>query len=199
MSHLLMVALMIPVAFQEPAKTKPEQRWLPLLEGDEFKEDCDTLIEAAPKAIDEFEAIINDPSSLPIHVGRLYGVIMGAKVDRKRFLKPALRDLNHEDANVRFSAALFVGRVGGGPEFSAPLLILALHDPKAEVSIAAMGALGKVGDGATVVALEHLIRFGYGKQDTPERAKAVAKAFGDTRDQIKVRLAAAAKVPAPPK
>lgn len=190
---------MIPSMFQEPVKMNLRQRWLTLLEGDEFKEDCNTLIEAAPKAIDDFEAIINDPSSHAIHVGRLYGVIAVAKVDRSRFFKPARRDLNHEDTNVRFYSATFAGNVGGGPEFATPLFILALHNPKAEVTIAAIKSLGKVGDQGTVVALDHLLRFGYGKQDDPARARAVAEVFTKTRNEIKARLAAAAKAPAPPK
>ncbi len=151
-------------------------------------------------AVEAYEAILNDPASNALHVGRLYSVIINAKVDYKRFLKPALRDLNHDDATVRRLAASFAGKADAGSEFAAPLMMLMLYDPKAEVSIAAREALGKVGDASTVVALEHLIRFGTGKPDTPPRNKELAEAFVVTRDQIKARLAAAAKAaPAPPK
>ena len=78
-------------------------------------------------------------------------------------------------------------------------MMLMLYDPKAEVSIAAREALGKVGDASTVVALEHLIRFGTGQPDTPARNKLLAEVFVVTRDQIKARLAAAAKAAPAPK
>ena len=86
----------------------------------------------------------------------------------------------------------------GGPEFAGPLLMLMLHDPDTSTCIAAHTALAKVGDAGTVVALEHLIRFGTGKQETPKRAKEVAEAFGKTRDEIKARLAATKLAPPKP-
>ena len=142
---------------------------------------------------------MTDPTSSSNHRAGLYDVMRAAKVDPKPFLKLALQDLTHADAAVRHCASDFARNAGGGPEFAAPLLMMILHDPNASAAGAAMRALGKVGDEGTVVALEHMIRFGYGKQDTPEQAKAVAKAFAKTRDEIKARLAAAAKAPAPPK
>jgi len=196
MTSLLLVATAMLLPSQEPVSPHPKEKWYPLLEGCEFKEDRDKLIAAAPLALNDFEEIINDPKSSSMHFSGLYSVITDAKVDRKRFLKPALRDLNHADATVRRVAAAFVGNVGGGPEFTAPLLMLTLHDSDADVTNAARRALGQVGDASTVVALEHLIRFDSGKPNKLDRAKA----FGDTRDEIKARLAAAAKAaPAPPK
>ena len=108
--------------------------------------------------------------------------------------------MNHANAKVRRVAASFTGNADAGPEFAAPLLMLMLHDPDRDVTNAARRSLGQVGDASTVVALEHLIRFGTGKPETPKRNNELAKAFGDTRDEIKARLAAAAKpAPAPPK
>jgi len=199
MTHLLLASLVAIVALQEPAKPHPGEKWYTSLSGYEF-ESAARLIKAAPGAIDDFEAIINDPNVRPMHVTRLYYVLSKSKVDHKRFLKSALRDLNYAQAIVRDAAAMFAGNVGGGPEFAAPLLMMLLHDPDNSAACAAHIALGKIGDEGTVVAFEHMIRFGHGQQETPERAKAVAKAFGDTRDEIKARLAAAAKAgPAPPK
>ena len=117
----------------------------------------------------------------------------------RRFLKSALRDLNHTHATVRDGAATFAGKVGGGPDFAAPPLMMLLHDPDNNAACAAHIALGKVGDEGTVVAFEHMIRFGTGKEETPERAKAVAMAFAKTRDEIKARLAVAKAAPALPK
>ena len=155
------------------------------------------LVAVAPSLVREFEAIMTDSTSSSNHRAGLYEVMRAAKVNPKPFLKLALQDLAHADAAVRHCASDFARNAGGGPEFAAPLLMMVLHDPNASAAGAAMRALGKVGDEGTVVALEHLIRFGTGKQDSPEQAKAVAKAFGDKCDEIKARLAAAK--PAPPK
>ena len=179
--------------FHEPVKPHPGAKWRSLLSSREFGSTSLKLIEAAPEAVGD---IINDTNAPPLHVLRLYYVLGKSKVDDKLFLKPALRDLNHANAIVRDGAATFVGNVGGGSEFAAPLMMLMLFDPKPEVSIAARETLGKVGDASTVVALEHLIRFGTGKPDSPPRNEMLAKAFAVTRDEIKARLAAAAK-PAP--
>ena len=158
------------------------------------------LVALAPLLVREFEAIMTDPRTSSNHLAGLYDIMRAAKVNPKPFLKLALRDLSHADAAVRHCASDFARNAGGGPEFAAPLLMMILHDPNPSAAGAAMRALGKVGDEGTVVALEHMIRFGYGKQDTPEQAKAVAKALGDKRDEIKARLAAVAKpAPAPPK
>lgn len=197
MTCLVVLAMAVLLPLQEPAKPHSKEKWYPSLEADEFHEVSLKLIEIAPKAIDDFEAILNDHKAFSMHVSRLYYILGESRVDHKRILKSALRDLNHADAIVRNGAATFAGKVGGGPEFAAPLLMMLLHDPDTSAGCAAHIALGKIGDAGTVVAFEHMICFGYGKQDTPERAKAVAKAFGDTRDQIKARLAAAK--PAPPK
>ena len=194
---LITVIAAMPLAPPDPTKPLPPSYWFGPLSADEFKNEFRELVDAAPKNIDEFEAILNHPLSRPGHVSRMYAVFARAKVDHKRFIRSALRDLNHKDAMVRSAAADYAGNVGGGAEFAAPLLMLILHDPNGDVSIAAMTALGKVGDEGTVVALEHLMQFGYGKKDEPERAKAVAAAFGKVRDEIKVRLAAKAK-DAPP-
>lgn len=200
MTRLLLASLLAAAALQEPVKPHPGEMWYPSLEADEFHEVSLKLIEVAPKAIDDFEAIINNSNAHHLHMSRLYYVLGESKVDHKRFLKSALRDLNHADAIVRVGAATFAGDVGGGSEFAAPLLMMLLHDSDNSAGCAAHIALRKIGDEGTVVAFEHMIRFGTGQQDTPERAKAVAKAFGETRDQIKARLAAAAKVaPATPK
>ena len=187
--------------FQPPAKPKPAKEWLwlfTLRDADpHVVAEWDKLRAAAPALAAEFEAIMADPACNVRHLTGLYGLLGVAKVDHKPLLKLALGHLNHADAHVRYSAAIFVGNAGGGPEFAAPLMMLMLYDPDVDVSIAARGALGKVGDASTVVALEHLIRFGTGRPDTPPRNKELAAAFGDTRDQIKARLAAAAAKPAP--
>ena len=197
---MLLMAFAMASAFQAPINFCHKEKWYSSLEEDEFQEISLKLIEAAPEAVGDFEAIINDPDASPLHMLRLYYVLGKSKVDHKRFLKSALRDLNHAQAIVRDGAATFAGNVGGGPEFSAPLLMMMLHDPDASAGCAAHIALGKIGDAGTVVAFEHMIRFGTGKPETPERTAAVTKAFTATRDQIKARLAAAAKAaPAPPK
>ena len=199
MTQLLMLTLAAFATFQEPAKSRPGEKWYSLLEGEEFRENSLKLIAIAPEAAGDFEAIVNDPNVESIYVSRLYYVLGKSKVDHKRFLKLALRDLNHAEERVRCSAATFAGNVGGGPEFAAPLLMLMLHDPDTSVTNAARRALGQVGDAGTVVALEHLIRFGTGKPETPKRAKELTAAFTETRDEIKARLAAAKPTPAPPK
>jgi len=204
MTHLLVVAIAALIPLQEPAKPKPAKDWLWLFSLDDVDENSlaewRKLSESVPLLQADFEAIMNDPKCNPEHLSGLYGLLGATKVDRKRFLKAASRDLNHDDATVRRFAAGFVGRADAGPEFAAPLMMLMLYDPKAEVSIAAREALGKVGDASTVVALEHLIRFGTGQPDTPPRNKLLAEAFVVTRDQIKARLAAAAKAaPVPPR
>ena len=153
------------------------------------------LVDIAPSLLREFEAILADPASNASHRGGLYRVIWAAKIDPSRFLKFALLDLSHPDARVRHNASDFARVAGGGPEFAAPLLMMILHNLANSAAGSAMRALGKVGDTGTIVALEHLIRFGSGKQETPKRAKEVAEAFGKTLDEIKARLAAAKLAP----
>lgn len=75
--------------------------------------------------------------------------------------------------------------------------MLMLHDPDVDVCNAARRSVGKVGDASTMVALEHMIRFGTGRPETPKQVKESSAAFAATRDEIKARLAAAAAKPAP--
>lgn len=124
MTHLLMVALATLMPLQEPAKAKTAKDWLWLFtvmcpDPQSFAE-WEKLKEAVPSLQAEFEAIMNDPVCEPRHLSGLYGLLVVANVDHKRFLKPALRDLNHADATVRLCAASFMGSAGGGPEFAAP-------------------------------------------------------------------------------
>ena len=169
--------------------------WFGLLASDE-PADFRLLISAAPQAIDEFEAILNNPESTASRVTRLYGVLASAKIDHKRFFTSALRDLSHPNASVRMAAADYAGHVGG-VQFAAPLLMQAFHDPKADVCNAARRAVTKIGDEGTVAALDHFIRFGGGRTYEPADQKVFVEVYTKTRDEIKARLAAAK--PAPPK
>ncbi len=171
--------------------------WFGKLSSDE-PADIRLLISAAPQAIGEFEAILNNPESDTFHIARLYSILAAAKIDHKRFFTSALRDLSHPNASVRMAAADYAGHVGG-VQFAAPLLMQAFHDPKADVCNAARRAVTKIGDEGTVAALDHFIRFGGGRTYEPADQKVFVEVYTKTRDEIKARLAAAKPTPAPPK
>ncbi len=159
----------------------------------EFKEERQTMIDAAPGAIDQYERMLTAPDTHPWHLSGLYSVILGSNVDQKRFLPAALRHLTHSGDGVRLSATTFVGRVGTAAD-SGPLLVL-LSDPKSEVGYAAARSLGQLGDDRTVIALELWLRFACKPGDDPAVPQGMAIWVTKARDEIKARLAALKPAP----
>ncbi len=182
MTSPLWAAGLLAAAVQPAAHAAAIAHWRELLSADEFKDERRALIAAAPGAIDQYEWIINAPDSWPMHVSRLYSVISQSNVDRKRFLKYAVRDLANPE--LRLNASYFIGKVGSAVD-SAPLLVL-LSDPDGTVPPAAALALGKIGDDRTVIALELWLRYNRVPGDPRREMPHVTKA----RDDIKARLAA---------
>jgi len=168
-----------------------------LLCGIEFKESRTTLIAAAPELADQFRHMIDSPETGLLQRARLYGVVADSKIDRKLFLPSAVRDLGHADVWVRMSACAFVGAVGTAAD-SAPLLVM-LFDPKIQAVYAATRSLALIGDDRTVIALDLWLRIHRRPADWAAGDMTIENAVIKSRDEIKARLAAAAKASPAPK
>lgn len=156
------------------------------------------LINAAPSMVVHFQHIIDSPVSKSRHIALLYGIIADSEIDRKMFLQSAVRDVGHGDVWVRMAACAFVGAVGTAAD-SAPLLVM-LFDPKIEAVYAATKALALIGDDRTVIALDLWLRIHRRPPEWAAGDMTIENAVIKSRDQIKARLAAAAKpAPVPPK
>lgn len=194
---LLAAAVMASPVHQFVADRSATDKVIKLLGGEEFKEDRTALIAAAPSVVLQFRNIIDSPDTDSFHRARLYGVIAESKIDRKPFLPSAVRDLGHADVWLRMSACWFVGVTGTAAD-SAPLLVM-LFDPKVEAVYAAAGALALIGDDRTVIALDLWLRIHRRPAEWLAGDMTIENAVIKSRDEIKVRLAAAAKAPPPPK
>ncbi len=79
-------------------------------------------------------------------------------------------------------------------------MLVMLFDPKVEAVYAATGALALIGDDRTVIALDLWLRIHRRPAEWAAGDMTIENAVIKSRDQIKARLAAAAKpAPAPPK
>lgn len=183
MSPLWSAGLLAAV-LQPAADAAAMAHWRELLSADEFGGEQGILIVAAPGAVNQYERIISASDSSAMHISRLYHVISQSKVDRKRFLKYAVRDLAHLDARVRRVTSTFVGNEGTAVD-AGPLLVQ-LSDPNGTVAYAAAVALGKIGDDRTAIALDLWLRYNRVPGDRLREMPHVIKA----RDEIKARLAA---------
>ena len=113
----LIVALFLTIPSQS-ASDKSLVKWIRLL--DEYTpESHQEFFDAAPDAQDSFEKILNDPNTQWEYKAEVYFVLSNSKIDQKRFLMLAMRDLLHEKPRVRWFATIFIGVAGSGAEADA--------------------------------------------------------------------------------
>lgn len=162
--------------------------------------DCDDCpiqyaIAVAPYKIEFLGRILNDPTSSSYRICRTYGVIGQAKIDHKLFLSAALRDVSHDNSNIRLRATWFIGVAGSGSE-TKPLMKLLL-DSDADVVSATMHALRKIGDDRTVVALNIWLRYNPELENIPANKSKlqIRQSMIMVRDGIQSRIDAAKKAP----
>ena len=186
-----MSALFVSLALLLPISS--EQVMLNIIDCD----DCDLrpLFVIAPYKLEFLGRILNDPTSSSYRICRTYCVIGKAKIDHKLFLPAALRDVAHDNSNIRLRATWFIGVTGSGQE-TGPLMKL-LFDSDADVVSATMHALRKIGDDRTIVALNIWLRSNPELENTPANKSKlqIRQSMIMVRDGIQARLDAAKKAP----
>ncbi len=169
-------------------------RYLSILDA-ECIADLSQLIAVAPKEIEFFAAIIDNPKSSFYRLCRTYYVLDRAKIDHKRFLSSALRDVLSDNASLRSTATDYIGKAGSANE--SGVLLMLLSDPEYSVVHSAVLVLSNKGDDRTVVALNIWLRHNPEIENTPaNRIKVLPRrAVISVRDTIQARLDAAKKAP----
>lgn len=166
------------------------------LSGGEFKDGQRVLAEMGPAAFPALEAIITDPGSKPLHVGRALAILRDIDADRRRFLDAAIGRLTDPIGGVRSQAVRLLGRIGGDADL-LPVVPL-LDDDELLVRTGAAEALVEAGGKRTLAALNVWLWVADGRRiEDPDQVKRVREA----RDALAERLKKAdpPKADAPPK
>ena len=155
-----------------------------LLNGVEFKEDRQRLIEMGEKAFPAYEAILADQKATPEEVARVFGVLCYVQADRCRFLKHALSRLRDADWGVRLSAVHLLREIGNAANGPA---VVALLSDRLEVAYAAAKTLAIIGGPRELEVMDAWLR------GPSQRGDELRQHVQKCRDALKERLAKVAK------
>ncbi len=164
-----------------------------LLNGREFKEERQQLIDMAERACPAFDFVFSDPKANSHEIARVFGVLAQVRVDRRQFLDHAIVGLAHSDASVRWAAVRLLEDIGSSDEASPVVALLSDGEKVADkvIAYAAAKTLSVIGGRREVTAMDAWLLGSAHRDDQHLRAH-VKKC----REELDKRLKAAAKAKA---
>jgi HEAT repeat protein len=165
------------------AETLDDMRWSPKTDQEQISyyiatRNWNSPILSSTSAVEKLLKMLEDERTQNLNA-RVNAAIVLGKSGNSRAVKPLLRMLEDENANIRQTAVAALGEIGSAQVIKP--LINVLKDENADVRATAATALGEVGDTQATAPLIKMIGTTYQKDKNPEVRKHVVEALGKIR------------------